>query len=130
MNQLFGSLAILSILCSVAAAAVPPCETMVQELTPCQPYLTDTAASPTDDCCNGAKNIATYIVTQRDRTDVCECLKPTAVARADDPFRISALPGVCGVQIPLPPVTADTDCSTFVSFSLSLSQPYMHTPTF
>ncbi|KAF7149555.1 hypothetical protein RHSIM_Rhsim02G0242900 [Rhododendron simsii] len=96
MNHLFGSLAILSILCSVAAAAVPPCETMVQELNPCQPYLTDTAASPTDDCCKGAQNIATYVVTQKDRTDVCECLKPTAVARVADPSRISALPAVCG----------------------------------
>lgn len=120
-HHLFGSLAILSILCSVATAAVPPCDTMLQELNPCQSYLTDTSAStsPTDDCCKGVRNMATYIITQKDRTDACMCLKPTAVAQAN-PAKMPALPSMCAAKITLPPIYANTDCATSVSLPLPL----------
>ncbi|XAR70177.1 hypothetical protein NMG60_11026951 [Bertholletia excelsa] len=102
--------------------AAPSCQIVVQELMPCLSYLSGTMAYPTAICCNGVSDLARFSEVKKDRSDVCECIKSvgSTFGRMVNLFLIPALPGRCGLQIKLPPVSYNTNCSTSVPSYLSL----------
>ncbi|XP_057511717.1 non-specific lipid-transfer protein 1-like [Actinidia eriantha] len=112
MNHLIGFVAVLWLICGSLAIGAPPCGTMIQLLSPCLPYLMESSASPSEDCCNGVKDVAGFSKTKEDRSDICECIKSAeAMLVGIDTSRILPLPGKCGVIISPPSVSLDTDCS-------------------
>lgn len=103
----------LVILLSKSEAKVSiSCPTVIGEIAPCSSFLQESSSKPSQACCNGAKTLGGETKTQKDRTDVCQCLKQ-GLSRIGkyDPKRIPEIPKACGLSITLPPIDQNTDCS-------------------
>ncbi|KAK7258513.1 hypothetical protein RIF29_24092 [Crotalaria pallida] len=87
------------------------CTTVIQDIAPCSNYLLQ-SKDPSQACCNGVKKVSGEAKSQKDRTDMCNCLKQGLASIGKyDPKRISQLPKACGLSITLPPIDQNTDCS-------------------
>ncbi|KAL5572096.1 hypothetical protein UlMin_021693 [Ulmus minor] len=102
---------------SSAPAPAPPagaitCSMIVQEMTPCLNFITKKEDKPSAACCQGAKQLNEQNKEQKDRQTTCGCLK-TALQNIQeaDPERINQLPQQCGLQVQLPKIDRDIDCS-------------------
>ncbi|GAB4861600.1 hypothetical protein Ancab_036793 [Ancistrocladus abbreviatus] len=93
-------------------AAVPSCQQMAPELSSCVLFITDKSPAPSEDCCHGVKDIAAKVKTQADRQAVCECIKSLLYKMHNyNSSHIAELPGKCRVNIKVPPINQNTDCS-------------------
>ena len=127
MNHLIGFVAVVWLICGLAMGA-PLCATMIHELSPCLPYLMESTASPSEDCCNGVKDIAEFSKSEKDRCNICECIKSViAMLVGIDTSRILPLPGKCGLNTSLPSVSQDTDCSKCLSLTYKRSDDRIDT---
>ncbi|KAI7988182.1 hypothetical protein LOK49_LG13G01018 [Camellia lanceoleosa] len=112
MNHLFGLMTILSLIYS-SAMAEPPCGTVLNDLTPCLPYLMAIISSPSEDCCNGAKDIGNLSQSNNDLTDICDCIVSAVNAIGGiHASLVPPLPRICGLQFNLPPLS---NCSKSLS---------------
>ncbi|KZV55795.1 non-specific lipid-transfer protein 2-like [Dorcoceras hygrometricum] len=84
------------------------CGTVVSDLTPCLPYVTN--RGPLGGCCGGVKALYNAAKTTPDRQSVCNCLKTMAAAYPINLDKAAGLPGQCGVNIPYK-ISPSTDCS-------------------
>ena len=123
-NSMLVKISCLSMICLVLgiplANAAMTCNDVTDTLYPCAGYAT----TPGDDpppagCCGGLKDINDKATTTPERQSVCECLK-TNVLRIPgvNPGTVAALPKKCDVPLPYQ-ITADFDCSTYISLALS-----------
>uniref|UniRef100_A0A7N0UT94 Non-specific lipid-transfer protein n=1 Tax=Kalanchoe fedtschenkoi TaxID=63787 RepID=A0A7N0UT94_KALFE len=95
-----------------ATSSPPPCETVLQDLTPCLTFLAANEQSPSTGCCSGVRTLAPYSQKQADRTTVCECLKSYAPSLGPiDMSLIAQIPKKCSVDVNLPNISSDIDCS-------------------
>lgn len=115
INVLFRMISIVLLLtCAVRASpsAAPACNSVVNELNPCVPYLVKDEAKPTDSCCAGVKSLLPYQNNKDARQSICECLEAVAPMYPHiDNSLISALPNLCGVTLKLPAVSPRFDCT-------------------
>lgn len=87
------------------------CPTVVQDVSPCLPFLSDSSiAKPSDPCCRGVQEVNGMVRTKEDRVEVCECLKTALKNVKYDPKRIPIIGKDCG-GINLPPIDQNTNCS-------------------
>ncbi|KAF8412123.1 hypothetical protein HHK36_000079 [Tetracentron sinense] len=111
MTRTVGFLAIL-LLVSGSAMGAPSCMVVMQNLTPCLAYLRGSGSGPSKACCNGVTAVGKVSKGKGDRQAICMCLKNVAFSFGNiDTSRISSLPKKCRVQIQLPPISANIDCS-------------------
>ncbi|CAN1254398.1 Non-specific lipid-transfer protein 3 [Linum perenne] len=91
--------------------AAPSCPTIYTDLRPCIPYLTGNG-DPSRECCSGVKALELYSNQKSSRVAICECLKSYAslVPRLDLSIA-SNLPKMCKVNVKLPDLSLDIDCS-------------------
>ncbi|XP_027068634.1 non-specific lipid-transfer protein-like [Coffea arabica] len=88
------SVAIVSTSRPEVAAAAPSCSVVDTMLEPCEPYVSDSAAS------------------KADLEAVCNCIKNALPSIENtSPTRISGLPKACGVNSNFAPVDPNYDCS-------------------
>ncbi|KAE9598034.1 putative plant lipid transfer protein/Par allergen [Lupinus albus] len=113
MNSLPGLLALsLIILLSSSEAKVSiSCTRVIHEIAPCSDFILK-SNDPSQACCNGVKTLSDEAKSQKDRTDICQCLKQglSGIGKYD-PKRIPQLPKACGLSMTLPPIDQNTDCS-------------------
>lgn len=122
MNHLAGVLAILLLISLSGTEGAPSCSEMVNQLSPCIPYLMENQAKPSAACCNGVKYISKYSKKKRDREAICQCLESSAqIYPLIDLSLVSSLPKNCGLSVKLPLISRDFDCSKYVILSPSLS---------
>ncbi|KAL5747675.1 hypothetical protein ACOSP7_024688 [Xanthoceras sorbifolium] len=98
---------------SVMAISAPPCSSILDQLTPCVPFLTRQENKPESDCCNGVNYLKEYSADKKVRQSICECLESAApmYQGLDFPL-ISSLPKKCGVSVNLPKIDSPNfDCS-------------------
>ncbi|KAL4385609.1 hypothetical protein GQ457_15G025950 [Hibiscus cannabinus] len=93
-------------------AAVPSCNNdVIASLTPCLGFIKGVAV-PAAECCSGARNLASQVSGEGDRQAVCQCLKGVLTRIGPyDPNRIPLIGPKCGINVSIPPVDANTDCS-------------------
>lgn len=109
-------LAILSMLfapslCDQATETAPSCSTVISNVAACLPFISHTSPSPSGICCGGVKNVAGLAKTHDDKMAICNCLKTNLANIQYDPALVAALPKQCSVNINLPPISKNTDCS-------------------
>ncbi|KAL7189073.1 hypothetical protein ACSBR1_038855 [Camellia fascicularis] len=110
MSHIFGLVTILLLICGSAMAG-PPCGTVIDHLIPCLPYLTNFMNSPSKGCCNGARAVANMSQSRNDLTEICDCIVSTINNIVGiDTSLIPPLPGICGLQITLPPLSNCSIC--------------------
>ncbi|KAL5572095.1 hypothetical protein UlMin_021692 [Ulmus minor] len=97
------------------------CSKIIQEMTPCLSFVRGKDADPSERCCEGAKELNDQVKSKEDRQTTCDCLKQAIGAVDDaDPQRISQLPQKCGIQVSLPPIDRNIDCSKDLQNKLCL----------
>ncbi|KAK2664279.1 hypothetical protein Ddye_002853 [Dipteronia dyeriana] len=96
----------------VIVSSAPPCRSVIDQLSPCLPYLTREDNNPASGCCNGVKYLKNYS-DKEDRQAICECLESVSSKFAGLDFSlIPSLPKNCGVSIKLPNINSPSfDCS-------------------
>ena len=126
--------ACMAVLCLVAVAVAPyaeaaiSCGTVTSKLAPCLGYLKSGGMVPPA-CCSGVKSLNSLASSTPDRQQACKCLKSGfQQIPGINPGLASGLPGKCGVNIPYP-IRPSTDCSKYLSPSLSHTHLYTHTHT-
>ncbi|CAN0840975.1 Non-specific lipid-transfer protein 3 [Linum grandiflorum] len=97
--------------------AAPPCSSVYAALQPCISYLTGSGEitegeQPSEECCSGVKALQPFSVSKPDRVSMCECFKSLvgSVPQVDLALA-SKLPGNCKVNVQLPKLSMDFDCS-------------------
>ncbi|KAL2893224.1 putative non-specific lipid-transfer protein 2 [Bienertia sinuspersici] len=116
MTSFLVYIAMLSLLCAglalCAQAPEPaPCATVIVNVSPCLSYILKTSSSPSDSCCGGIKNVALMASSHENMVGVCNCLKTNLAGFKYDPALVAELPQKCSVNLSLPPISKDTDCS-------------------
>ncbi|CAO2835488.1 unnamed protein product [Amaranthus hypochondriacus] len=112
-----GYLAILSllsampILCDQSLETAPSCTIIIADAAACLPYITQDSPSPSGPCCDGIKSMAGMANTHENAISICNCLKSNLAGFQYNPSLIAALPKKCSVNINLPPISKDIDCS-------------------
>ncbi|KAK9743152.1 hypothetical protein RND81_03G220600 [Saponaria officinalis] len=91
--------------------SAPSCSEVIPKVTFCLPYISGASPSPTDACCTGIKTVASLVKAKDDAVLVCNCLKDKLVDLQYEPGLIANLPEKCSVNIKLPAISKDTDCS-------------------
>ncbi|XP_019438918.1 PREDICTED: non-specific lipid-transfer protein-like [Lupinus angustifolius] len=107
-------LSFIILLSSSEAKVSISCPKVIQEIAPCSDFILK-SNDPSQACCNGVKTLSDEAKSQKDRTDICQCLKQglSGIGKYD-PKRIPQLPKACGVSITLPPIDQNTDCSKVI----------------
>ncbi|CAL1386517.1 unnamed protein product [Linum trigynum] len=91
--------------------APPACSTVYDELQPCIPYFTG-RGDPAKDCCSGVKALQPYSKAKSNRVAICQCLKSMVnLVPGVDLSAASKLPKKCNVNVKLPKLSLDIDCS-------------------
>lgn len=108
MSRILYVLVIL-LLVSKSAVSVPSCGDVVKDLAPCLSYLQ--GKDPTPQCCAGVKSLKDLTKTKDDRVVSCNCAKEALSKFQYDPSIIPLLPKKCGVDLNLPPIDKNFDCS-------------------
>ena len=90
----------------------PDCDEVLHELAPCVNYLKGIDMKPSEDCCDGAEEVADDIESKGDRQSTCMCIKK-ALFRIGryDPRRIPMISKQCGISMVFPPIYPKYDCS-------------------
>ncbi|XP_021757524.1 probable non-specific lipid-transfer protein 2 isoform X1 [Chenopodium quinoa] len=90
-----------------------PCNQVINELSPCLPYLHNQYSSPSTYCCQGAKYVWKHFAqSKKKRQGVCQCLESVLpIIGQIDGSLISALPKQCGLKLKLPPISPNFKCS-------------------
>ncbi|XVE77270.1 hypothetical protein DITRI_Ditri13aG0048800 [Diplodiscus trichospermus] len=93
--------------------AAPACVDVTKAVTPCLEFVRGKdGADPPPACCSGANYLAGQAKTKDDKQAICECLKGVLPNIGPyDPSRVPLIAKKCGVDIEIPPITAETDCS-------------------
>ncbi|KAI3444423.1 hypothetical protein Pfo_001088 [Paulownia fortunei] len=97
------------LLISKSADSVPSCGEVVKDLSPCLSYLQ--GKDPTPQCCSGVKGLKTIAKTKADRVATCNCGKQALSKFNYDPKRLPLLPKKCGVDLNMPAIDKNFDCS-------------------
>ncbi|KAK6158869.1 hypothetical protein DH2020_006183 [Rehmannia glutinosa] len=111
MSRLLYFLVVLVLLVSKSAVSVPSCEEVVKDLTPCLGFLVGNTNVPTPQCCAGIKALKDIVKTQPDRVASCNCGKQALSNFNYDPNRLPLLPKQCGVDLNMPAIDKNFDCS-------------------
>lgn len=86
------------------------CSDVLKDLRPCLSYLTSGSGMPPAGCCVGATKLANSATTTADKKAACACIKSAAQQINPNPQLAQALPGNCGISLPVP-ITTNVDCS-------------------
>ncbi|XP_050238670.1 non-specific lipid-transfer protein 3-like [Mercurialis annua] len=73
------------------------CSKVVKYGIPCLDYVRDKENKPSQKCCDGIKELASYCKNQADRQAACECLKKKVEHMKIDVSRLLHLPKKCGM---------------------------------
>ncbi|GFP91914.1 non-specific lipid-transfer protein [Phtheirospermum japonicum] len=111
MARLLGAL-FLVLLIARPAVSVPSCTEVFNDLAPCLSYLQGTSKSPTQECCAGLKALKAIEKTKEDRVASCNCGKQALSMFNYDPKKLTLLPKECGVDMNMPAIDKNFDCST------------------
>ncbi|XP_073109539.1 non-specific lipid-transfer protein 1-like [Elaeis guineensis] len=112
MARLLALLAVLAAAGAWAYAAAPPCNEIMQTITPCMSYLSDQAWVASGRCCDGVAALNRTVSTRGDRVAICDCLKSVAPNFPGVDFsRAAALPRLCGVHINIT-ISPSIDCNS------------------
>ncbi|KAI9175053.1 hypothetical protein LWI28_026689 [Acer negundo] len=97
----------------MGADYVPPCASIIYQLSPCVSYLTRQENHPETACCNGVKYLKDYTSDKQERQSICECLESVApMYRGLDFSLIHSLPKKCRVSMKIPNIDSPNfDCS-------------------
>ncbi|MED6219312.1 hypothetical protein PIB30_034655 [Stylosanthes scabra] len=96
---------------SYSEAAISSCSDVIKNLSPCESYLVSSGSgNPPDKCCSGVKALAAMAGTSADKKTACNCIKFTSKSLNINSQRAQALPGKCGVSLPIS-VSPNADCS-------------------
>lgn len=105
---------VVAVVVSVAmpgGEAAVTCQQVSSCMSPCIAYLISGSGNPTNDCCNGVRNLQAMTPTTPDRRAACDCLKEAAGRNPnikDD--AAASLPTKCGVQISIP-ISRTVNCN-------------------
>ncbi|KAM1397209.1 hypothetical protein ACFX2I_014815 [Malus domestica] len=94
---------------------VPYRPIVLDNLTPCFPYILENEAKPTKVCCNGVLDLSSSARNMEGRQNICDCIKAEAILMnmpLDKFSKFSSLPKACDLLFHLPPISNKTDCST------------------
>ena len=98
-------------LAAPARAAYIACPAVLQDMTPCLPFLQGGDRSPFAGCCAGVRSLYEAADTTAERRATCECLKTAYLQVQAKLSAAQALPGDCGLSLPYI-ITPDIDCNT------------------
>ena len=98
-------------LAAPARAAYIACPAVLQDMTPCLPFLQGGDRSPSAGCCAGVRSLYASADTTAERRATCECLKTAYLQVQAQLSAAQALPGDCGLSLPYI-ITPDIDCNT------------------
>ncbi|KAL4294119.1 hypothetical protein AHAS_Ahas18G0196200 [Arachis hypogaea] len=83
---------------------------VIKNLKPCVSYLVSGSGKPPGPCCSGVKALAAAAATSADKKTACNCIKSTSKSLNINSQLAQALPGNCGVSLPIT-VSPNADCS-------------------
>jgi hypothetical protein len=88
------------------------CGEVTNDLGPCLSFVEGKVNKPSTACCDGARKLKTAAKTKADRQAICECIKKalSGIGKFDS-NRIPQLVKDCHIDIKLPPIGRNTDCS-------------------
>ncbi|MED6197627.1 Non-specific lipid-transfer protein 8 [Stylosanthes scabra] len=95
---------------SYSEATISSCSDVIKNLRPCVSYLVSGSGKPPGTCCSGVKALAAMASTSADKKTACNCIKSTSKSLTINSQRAQALPGNCGVSLPIS-VSPNADCS-------------------
>ncbi|KAJ1377257.1 Plant lipid transfer protein/Par allergen [Sesbania bispinosa] len=104
------AIVVLILVASTSSEAAISCSDVIKDLRPCVSYLVSGNGQPPAACCSGAKALASAASTSEDKKAVCNCIKSTAKSVKINSQLAQALPGNCGINLPIS-VSPDADCS-------------------
>ncbi|XP_047179187.1 non-specific lipid-transfer protein 8-like [Vigna umbellata] len=105
----FAALVLLILVVSTSEAAIS-CSDVIKDLRPCVSYLVSGSGLPPAACCSGAKALASAASTTEDKKTACNCIKSTAKSISINSQLAQALPGNCGITLPVS-ISPNADCS-------------------
>ncbi|XP_050226821.1 non-specific lipid-transfer protein A-like [Mercurialis annua] len=113
LSRVFSLTFLVLIIGSAAIDPLPPCSSIINQLTPCISFLSRNVATPSPICCSGVRYLGNYSSNKGDRVSICQCIEGSeSMFPLVDFSLISSLPANCGVRITLPPVTPSFNCTT------------------
>ncbi|CAN0908818.1 Non-specific lipid-transfer protein 11 [Linum grandiflorum] len=90
----------------------PSCPAVYADLRPCIPYLSTGNGKPSSECCSGVSQLQPYSTQKTDRVAICQCLKSLgSLVPGLDLSVASKLPKKCKVNVKLPKLSLNIDCS-------------------
>ncbi|KAJ4842418.1 hypothetical protein Tsubulata_050864 [Turnera subulata] len=100
------------LICMVQPSQAITCQQVDTSLLPCISYLENGGSTPSNECCNGVRNIKQITPTTPDRRAACECIKQAASRyhSAIKPDAAIQLPKLCAVDVGVP-ITPNIDCN-------------------
>ncbi|XP_066378897.1 non-specific lipid-transfer protein 1-like [Miscanthus floridulus] len=101
--------AMLAVEAAVQVRADISCPDVLNDLSPCLPFLQGNAPLPSDQCCGGVRALYAAADTRPARQATCRCLKAAYLQVHAQLPAAQALPGDCGVPISYE-ITPDIDC--------------------
>ncbi|XP_059459292.1 non-specific lipid-transfer protein A-like [Corylus avellana] len=88
------------------------CAEVTNDLGPCLGFIKGKVNKPPAACCDGARQLKKAAKTKADRQAICECIKKAVSGIGKfDSNRIPQLVKDCNIDIKLPPISRNTDCS-------------------
>ncbi|KAL5747674.1 hypothetical protein ACOSP7_024687 [Xanthoceras sorbifolium] len=102
-----------SVMGTSCVPVVPPCGSIIYQLSPCLSYLMRQENKPESACCNGVKYLKDYTSDKENRRSICECLESVASMYGGLDFSlIPSLPKKCRVSMKIPKIDSPNfDCS-------------------
>ncbi|KAL3829752.1 hypothetical protein ACJIZ3_018554 [Penstemon smallii] len=107
----FLSVIVLLLIISKSALSVPSCGEVVSDLAPCLRFLRGKETKPRARCCSGVKELKGLAKTKADRVAICNCGKKAGSNFEIDSKKVTILPKKCGVDIKMPAIGKNFDCS-------------------
>nr|ACG45901.1 nonspecific lipid-transfer protein 3 precursor [Zea mays] len=103
---------LVAMLAVQSAVADISCSDVLNDLSPCLPFLQGKAAKPSESnnqCCDGVRTLYAAADTRPDRQATCRCLKAAYVQVHAVLSAAQELPGDCGLSLSYN-ITPDIDC--------------------
>jgi hypothetical protein len=87
------------------------CSSVILEVSLCVDFIINGSPQPSQQCCNGVKDLNDKIIDKADQQALCQCIQQVLFDITYDPSRITLLGNKCGLSDNLPPIDHNTDCT-------------------
>ncbi|KAH7570727.1 hypothetical protein JRO89_XS05G0167500 [Xanthoceras sorbifolium] len=114
--------ALMLLLLTPESEAAITCSDVLKDLRPCVNYLTNGTGKPPAACCAGAKALSSAVSSPADKKTACGCIKNAAQKMNPNAQLAQALPGNCGITLPINSDESPTGSNILTTSSTGTSE--------